>query len=136
MAVGQEKLGKDDPQVIKAMGAFGGGIAGSGNVCGVLLAGVAVVSNLYSRSSLDEKENPRMWSLSHKYMAEFSKLVEEHGGITCSQIARVNWQDRGQVKEFYTNSESRRKECVRLVGDAAFALGEILEQETAGHPIK
>nr|WP_269746567.1 C-GCAxxG-C-C family protein [Desulfogranum mediterraneum] len=131
MAVGQEKLGIQDPNVIKAFGAFGGGIGGSGNVCGVLLAGVAVISSLYSRGSLEEKENPRMWKLSHRYMEKFAALTAEHGGLTCAEIAKVNWRDRDEAKNFYTNPESSRKECIRLVGEAAHALGELLEQETA-----
>ena len=31
--------------LIKAMGAFGGGIAGSGSVCGILSGGVALISS-------------------------------------------------------------------------------------------
>ena len=127
----QEKLENVDPAVIKAVGAFGGGIAGSGNVCGVMLAGVAVISSMYSRSNLDEKENPRMWALSHKFITKFEELTEVHGGTTCRDIARVNWQDRNEVKDFYTNPDSRRKDCIKLVGDAAFLLGELLEREAA-----
>lgn len=125
----QEKLGQVDPAVVKAVGAFGGGLAGTGDVCGVMLAGVAVISSMYSRSGLDEKENPRMWSLSHTFIKKFKELTEEHGGTHCSNIARVNWQDRGEVKEFYTSPDSRRKECIQLVGDAVFYLGELLEAE-------
>lgn len=129
--MGQEKLGITDPNVIKAFGAFGGGVASSGNVCGAMLAGVAVISSLYSRGSLDEKENPRMWTLSHQFMDKFTKLTQEHGGITCKHIARINWHDRDQARDFYKNPESRRKECIKLVGDTASLLGELLEQEAA-----
>jgi len=52
--------------VIKSMGAFGGGIAGSGNVCGILSGGVALISSIYSRGNLEEIEDPRMWRLSYK----------------------------------------------------------------------
>lgn len=131
LTVGLEKLGIDAPDAIKALGAYGGGIGGSGNVCGVMLGAVAVAGVMYSRSSLDEKENPRMWGFSHKIMKKFRELTEQHGGINCSNIARVNWQDRDEVKNFYTNPESRRKECIKLIGDAAYALGELLEQEAA-----
>lgn len=129
--MGQEKLGITDPNVIKAFGAFGGGVASSGNVCGAMLAGVAVISSLYSRGSLDEKENPRMWKLSHQFMDKFTELTQEHGGITCKHIARINWHDRDQARDFYKNPESRRKECIKLVGDTASLLGELLEQEAA-----
>lgn len=129
--MGQEKLGKTDPNVIKAFGAFGGGVASSGNVCGAMLAGVAVISSLYSRGSLEEKENPRMWKLSHQFMDKFTELTQEHGGITCKHIAKVNWHDREQARDFYKNPESRRKECIKLVGETAALLGELLEQEAA-----
>ncbi|MBM9514141.1 C_GCAxxG_C_C family protein [Desulfobulbus marinus] len=129
--MGQEKLGIADPNVIKAFGAFGGGVAGSGNVCGAMLAGVAVISSLYSRGSLEEKENPRMWKLSHQFMARFTELTLEYGGVECKHIARINWNDRNQARDFYKNPESRRKECIKLVGETASLLGELLEQETA-----
>jgi hypothetical protein len=38
----------------------------------------------------------------------------------------VNWQDKDEVKEFYSNLDTRRKVCIKLVRDAAFLLGEIL----------
>lgn len=129
--MGLEKLGKDEPEVIRAFGAFGGGIGGSANVCGALLAGVAVISSLYSRSNLQEKENPRMWKLSHLFMDRFAELCQVHGGIHCKDIARVNWQDREQARTFYKDPESRRQICIQLVGDTACVLGELLEQETA-----
>jgi hypothetical protein len=33
------------------------------------------------------------------------------------------------VKDFYTDSEGRRKICMQVVGDAAFILGRLLEAE-------
>lgn len=127
----QEKQGNVDPAVIKAVGAFGGGIAGSGGVCGVLLAGISVISSMYSRSNLDEKENPRMWSLSHTFMKKFEELTEKYGGTNCSDIARVNWMDRKEVKKYYQSPDSRRKDCIKLVGDVSLLLGEMLEKEAA-----
>ena len=120
-----------DPAVIRAVGAFGGGIAGSGSVCGIMLAGVAVISSMYSRAGLDEKEDPRMWGLSHKFIAKFEELTEIYGGINCRDIARVNWQDRNEAKDYYSNPDSRRRDCIKLVGDAAFILGKMLDRETA-----
>ena len=129
--MGQEKLGKVDEEVIKAVGAFGGGIASSGSVCGILLGGVALVSSMHSRGNLDEKENPRLWSLSYKLVRKFDELSEPFGGCNCRDIARLEWKDRDAVKEYYSNPDSRRKYCVKLVGDFAQALGELLEKEAA-----
>ena len=127
--MGQEKINRINEETVKAVGAFGGGVASSGGVCGILLGGVALISSMHSRGNLDEKENPRMWSLSSRFMKEFEKLAEPYGGINCRDIAKVDWHDKIAVKEFYINPLSSRKECIKLVGDAAYVLGELLEQE-------
>jgi C_GCAxxG_C_C family probable redox protein len=131
MAVGQEKVNDRNEALIKAMGAFGGGVASTGRVCGSLLGGVGFISSLYSRGNLEEKEHPRMWRLSYKLSKKFEELARPHGGVNCSDIARVNWSDKEQAKEFYNSPQSRREICLQLVGDTAYALGEILDQADA-----
>jgi C_GCAxxG_C_C family probable redox protein len=120
-----------DESAVKAVGAFGGGIASSGSVCGILLGGVAMISSMYSRGSLDEKENPRMWGLSKKFLKKFEELTEPYGGMNCLDIAAVDWNDKIAVKNYYANPFSSRKTCIRLVGEAAYILGELLELEEA-----
>lgn len=134
--VGLEKLGIDEPSVIKAMGSFGGGIGGTGNICGALVGAASVVGMLYSRSNLEEKENPRMWAATKTVMKNFQELTAECGGINCCQIARVDWMDRDQVKDFYGNPDSRRQLCINVVGETAKALGELLEQEAERNAAK
>jgi C_GCAxxG_C_C family probable redox protein len=127
--VGMEKLGINDPAVIKALGAFGGGIGGTGNICGTLVGAVSVIGSLYSRGSLEEKENPRMWAATKKILKIFEEFAAPHGGTNCCQIARVDWMDRDQVRDFYKNPESRRHQCIAIIGETAKALGELLDQE-------
>jgi C_GCAxxG_C_C family probable redox protein len=134
MAVGQEKMNTKNEAIVKAMGALGGGIAGSGRVCGALLGGVAFISTLYSRGNLEEKENPRMWRLGSALNKKFEELTRPFGGVNCAEIARVDWSDRDQVKAFYSNSTGRLQHCLRLVEDTAVALGEILDQQASPFP--
>ena len=122
--------------VIKSMGAFGGGIAGSGNVCGILPGGVALISSIYSRGNLEEIEDPRMWRLSYKLFKIFENLTESFGSINCRDIARVNWSDKEATRDFYKNPESSHKLCTELVGDFAFALGELLDKDAETLPPK
>ena len=111
------------------MGGLGGGIAGdSRGICGALLGGVAFISSLYGRGNLEEKEQPQLWRLRQKLADKFEALTKEYGGTFCSDIARVNFADRDQVKAFRENPESRRQYCIRVVEDTAVALGEILEE--------
>ena len=129
LAVGQEKMNIVNEDVVKSVGSFGGGIASSGRVCGALLGGIALISSLYSRGNLEGKEDPRMWHLSRELAKKFEELTEPFGSVNCCDIARVNWFDHNAVREFYKNPESNRKDCIKLVGDTAFALGQILEKE-------
>lgn len=131
LAVGQEKAGIVNEAVVKAMGSYGGGVASSGRVCGAVLGGVALISSLYSRGTLNEKEDPRMWLLSRKLVKRFEQATEPYGSVNCRDLAQVDWMDGKAVKEFYANPESRRKICVQLVGEVAYALGVILEEDAA-----
>ena len=85
---------------------------------------------MYSRGTLDEKENPVMWEAGGKLVKKFEELTAPHGGALCQDIARVDWKDPVAGKEFRTNPESRRKICVQLVGDVAQALGELIDQQS------
>ncbi|MFH1060282.1 MAG: C-GCAxxG-C-C family protein [Pseudomonadota bacterium] len=130
-AAGQKMLGLSQPDVIKALGAFGGGVASSGRICGCLTGGVALVSSLYSRADPSEKESVNMWKLSAKLNRRFGQLTQEFGGVDCRDIAQTDWRDRDQVHHFYNDADSRRQICFKLVADTARALGEILEQAKA-----
>lgn len=118
-----------DESAIKAVGMFGGGVARSGNTCGALLGAVAALSSKYGRGNLEDKENPVMWVLGDILVSRFEGLTAQYGGIRCQDIARVDWQDPLAAKEFRTNPESRRKICAQLVGDTAYALGELIDKE-------
>ena len=128
--MGQEKIGEIDENAVKALGAFGGGIASSGNVCGILIGGIATISSIYSRGNLDEKENPRLWSVSSKYLKRFEELTAPFGSMNCCDIAKVDWKNKFEVKNYYVNPLSSRKICIKLVGDAAYALGELIDQQS------
>lgn len=64
--VGTEKLGISDPSVIKALGAFGGGIGGTGNICGALVGAVSVIGRLYSQEASRKRKIPGCGSLPRK----------------------------------------------------------------------
>ncbi len=127
-AVGQEKLGKGNDDVIRAMGAFGGGLGGNGEVCGALAGGLAVLGLRYSRAHSDEKENPQMWADAQELVRRFrDEVVNQGGTINCRDISCVDWTDREQAKEFYKGDKV--KKCIRIVGDTAMLVGEMLERE-------
>jgi C_GCAxxG_C_C family probable redox protein len=129
--VGQEKLDVVNEPVVKAAGLFGGGVARSGNTCGALLGAVAALSSKYGRGNLEEKEDPVMGVLGDMLVSRFEELTAPHGGVRCLDIARVDWKDPLAVREFRNNPESRRKLCAQLVGDTAYALGELIDKQVS-----
>ena len=127
-AVGQEKLGKVSDDVLRAMGAFGGGLGGNGEVCGALAGGLAVLGLRYSRANRDEKENPRMWADAQELVRRFrDEVVNQNGAIDCREIASVDWTDREQARAFYRGDKV--KKCIRIVGETAMLVGEMLERD-------
>jgi C_GCAxxG_C_C family probable redox protein len=113
--------------VIRAMGAFGGGLGGNGEVCGALAGGLAVLGLRFSRAHQEEKENPKMWDYTDELFTRFRDVIaKQHGGILCRDIVQVDWNDREQVKNYYKGDKVQ--ECIRIVGETAQFLGELLER--------
>lgn len=127
-AAGQEKLGKGNDEVIRAMGAFGGGLGGNGEVCGALAGGLAVLGLRYSRAAAGEKEDLKMWAAAEELMRRFrDEIVDQGGTIYCRDIACVDWKNREEAKAFYRGDKV--KKCIRIVGETAVLVGEMLERE-------
>lgn len=109
------------------MGAFGGGLGGNGEVCGALAGGLAVLGLRFSRARQEEKEDPKIWSFADELCRRFrDEIVQKNGSICCRDIACVDWKDREQAKAFYRSEKV--KECVRIVGETAMLIGELLER--------
>ncbi len=134
LTAGQEKLELDQPDVRRALGLFGGGFTGSGKTCGILAGAIACISSVYSRADLESRENPAMWKLGHMVDDEFVRLTAGFGGPNCADIARVDWQNRDQVREFYKDPESRRQHCLGLIEQFAAYLGRVIEEEKVVRP--
>ena len=89
-----------------------------------------MISSIYARGNLNEKDDPRMWRLSYKFAERFENIAEKYGGTNCRDIARVDWSNREATIEFHANPGSRRMICAELVGELAYVLGEIIEKHS------
>ena len=70
-----------------------------------------------------------MWRLGQELVRKFEELTQEHGGVDCKDIARVDWTDQDAVKAYYRDPNGRKEICFGLIGDFAHALGELIEEE-------
>jgi C_GCAxxG_C_C family probable redox protein len=124
-------LGKRDEEVIRAMGAFGGGLGGNGDVCGALVGSLAVLGLRFSRARDEEKEDSRMWPFCQEMAERFRReIVKNHEGIRCRDIAGVDWKDRDQVRAFYHGE--KLAECGRIVGATARLLSDLVGRSFSG----
>ena len=115
--------------MIKAMGPFGAGLAATGEVCGNVVGALAVFGLIFSRSREEEKENPLMWRYSQEFLGRFREEIGR-GSILCRDIVGVDWKDKNQVRNFHASEKYRK--CLRVTGETAKIVGEMLEQYQAG----
>lgn len=90
------EVGED---LLRAATALGGGVGGTGDLCGAINAGAMVIGALRGRTSADEPAEAR--ALTGQYM---KKMAEETSSFHCQAICRP-----------YKNMAERRANCRRLV---------------------
>ncbi|MCX5909298.1 MAG: C-GCAxxG-C-C family protein [Deltaproteobacteria bacterium] len=133
MQVMQEKLGKVDPLMLKAVGPMAGG-SRVGSLCGALQGGILALGMLYgpegekmgSLEALQESFQPVK-----RLYREFDKAF---GSRLCPEIIhadlnipeeRQRWVDRGG-----------REECARLCGTTVRILFNIIKEKGGNLPPK
>ena len=126
--MGQEKIGQVRPEVIKAMGAYGGGVARSGWVCGILTGAVGMVAGLYGHADPTQRVDPKLRPLAGRLVSRFVELTAPYGGVDCACIVEFDLNDQDQRHWFYTAPDSTRRRCESLICDMAVYLGELLEE--------
>jgi len=113
------------PELMRAMGSFGGGLCGTGEVCGAVVGALAAIGVAYSRSSTDETEDFKKWVLGHVFQKRFRKELGS-GSILCRDIAGVDWKDQEQRDAFHKGEKFLA--CRDLTANAARILGELFEE--------
>lgn len=129
-AVGAEKIGLTDEGtqlIIASLAPLGGGLGSSGDVCGSLPGALAAIGVLTGKKAPSARDHRDMWRLSSRMVKAFHEITACYGGIHCRDIARVEWRDREQVKAFRSDPSGPRRECLKVIGETAQALGVILE---------
>ncbi len=123
--VAQEKLGKKNDDLVRALDPFGGGLGASGEVCGAVIGGLAAIGLLFGRGMAGEEADANLWMYSREFMKRFKNEIAG-GSILCRDIAQVNWTDPAQVKA-YRQGEKFLK-CKTLTGKTAGLIWELVER--------
>ena len=79
------KIGNND--VYKSASAMAAGVAGNGEICGALLAGVMSIGILYGRDNHEFTRTSKVYQLSRARAGSLTdKFREEFGGIRCNDV--------------------------------------------------
>ncbi len=82
-----ELQGKDNPDLVRSMTGFAGGLGWTGDICGVLTGATAVLSLYAGKGQADDEDDPRLMFMIEDLVHWFSdKYGKIYGGIRCTDI--------------------------------------------------
>ena len=116
-----QQLGIQQEGVPGIATAFGGGIGGTGSVCGALVGAVMAIGLKHGRRDSSEKD-ARAYGLTQKLRRRFEA---EMGTVECRALTGMDLSTQEGVKRFY-GSDVPRKVCMPAVGAAYTAVMELL----------
>jgi C_GCAxxG_C_C family probable redox protein len=124
----QEIFEEENPDAIRMMGGFGGGIGGSGSVCGAIVGGVAALSSKYGKGTLAEKEDSKLFPLSAELYRRFATEIETSN--FCRDITGTDFTKPDEIKAYIASPEKLGR-CLRLVAKTTEMVRDILVREAA-----
>ena len=118
-----QQLGVQQAVVPGIATAFGGGIGGTGSVCGALVGAVMAIGIQYGRRDPSEKD-ARAYALTQELRRRFEA---EMGHVDCRQLTGMDLSTPEGVKRFY-GSDVPRTVCLPAVGVAYRTAMDLLQR--------
>lgn len=119
-----QRFGMDRDTALKIAGPFGGGIAGTGNICGALTGAIMVIGLRYGRiDPEDQIVKEQCYAAVHSLLEEFGN---RHGSVTCCGLLGHDVstpEGKEQVKELGLGETL----CPGFVREAADILESLIE---------
>ena len=95
MLQGLEMMGKDNPDLVRAMHGLAGGLGFSGELCGALTGGASLVGLYAGKGTPEQEEDPRLIFIIEDLVKWFkAEYAEKFGGIRCEEILAGNNQNQ------------------------------------------
>ena len=116
----QQHLNLWNVDVFRAASGFGGGVGGSGELCGALSGGLMAIGLVYGRDTLEPIDTSKAFADSMERCAQLcDRFKEEFGGLNCRDVQKLlfgrSWDMRNpEEKEDFLNREDVNK-CSNIV---------------------
>lgn len=118
-----QQLGVQEAVVPGIATAFGGGIGGTGSVCGALVGAVMAIGIRYGRRDPSERD-ARAYALTQELRRRFEA---EMGHVDCRELTGMDLSTPEGVKRFY-GSDVPRTVCLPAVGVAYRTAMDLLQR--------
>ncbi len=122
-----QHLGIKDPAIPRIATAFGGGVGGTGSMCGAVIGGVMAIGIRHGRDSASERD-------AHAYAATQALcrgFKAEMGALDCRTLTGLDLTTREGAKALY-GSDIPKKVCQPAVGAAYRLTLELLKESRPG----
>ena len=113
MILALESEGKEDPDLVRAIGGLNGGIGNSRNLCGTMTGGACFLSYFGGKGEPDELEHPELNQMIQEYLDWFRKYTREYGGCTCNWI--LSGDTRNMIQRCPVLMQAAVEKCVELL---------------------
>ncbi len=92
---GLELMGKNNPDLVRAMHGLAGGLGFSGELCGALSGGASLIGLYAGKGTSEQPEDPRLDFMIQDLVKWFkTEYAEQFGGLRCEEILAGNSQNR------------------------------------------
>ena len=117
-----QRLGVEHEIIPRVATAFGGGIGGTGSVCGAVVGAVMAIGLRHGRETPSERD-PRAYALTQELRRRFEA---EMGHLDCRALTGMDLSTGEGIKRFYASDVPVRV-CRPAVGAAYRIVTELLE---------
>lgn len=108
-----EMEGKEDADVIRAMGGLNSGIGDGSNICGALSGGACMISYFAGRGEKDEIEHPALSAMLIELVSWFNEYTAEYGGSCCRKI--LEGDERNKIQRCPVVIRAVFEKCMELL---------------------
>jgi C_GCAxxG_C_C family probable redox protein len=118
-----EDLGLDGETALRVAGAFGGGMARTGQTCGAVSGGLMVIGLRFGAvNAQDKASKERAYAAGQELMAQF---VERNGSLQCKDLLGCDLSTP-EGRQMAHEQRLTAARCPRFVEDAARIVEELL----------
>jgi C_GCAxxG_C_C family probable redox protein len=126
----QQLQGDEDERVLKLTSGMPGGIGWLRAECGCVTSAVMMMGLMYGEDILSDgnEQHPGIISMGQNYLSRFSPA---YGGLECSEISRVDYHEKRDVKKNALGSSLR---CFKAICGSPVLLMGIMGEEPKDTP--